>query len=266
MDRRHVTIVVHQDGTPVSRTWRLPVWGVRAIFTSTAVIGALLLLGTALYLPVATQAARVPGLVRERDRLQAESKRIGELVAALDSAERRYDRIRSMMGADVVPDPIRRSGSLPIAPTITARVAGSTNRYESGGSVPSHWPLEEAGFVTRGQTSSVAGEDRGGEAHPGIDIALPIGTAVRAAGGGKVLEASEQAEYGRYVLVEHPDGFQTVYGHLSRIAVAPGSIVEAGQVVGLTGNTGNSSAPHLHFEIRQNGTSIDPRTLLKEPR
>lgn len=225
-----------------------------------------MLVAVALYLPVASQAARVPGLVRERDRLLTESRRIGELVAALDSAERRYDRIRSMMGADVVPDPIRRTASLPIAPPITARAAGATDRYERGGSVPSHWPLEEAGFVTRGQASGGPGEERGGDPHPGIDIALPIGTAVRAAGGGTVLEAAEQAEYGRYILLEHPGGYQTVYGHLSRMTVLPGSVVEAGQVVGLTGNTGNSSAPHLHFEIRQDGTSIDPRTLLKEPR
>lgn len=266
MDRRHITIVVHQDGTPVSRTWRLSLWTIRVVFVLAAVTAALLLLGLALYLPIATQAARVPGLVRERDRLQVESRRINELVAALDSAERRYDRIRDMLGADVVVDPMRRTASLPISPAITARVAGSANRYESGGSIPSHWPLDDAGFVTRGQAGGGPAEERGGDVHPGIDIALPIGTAVRASGGGTVLEAGEQAEYGRYVLVEHPDGYQTVYGHLSRIAVAPGVVVGAGQVVGLTGNTGNSSAPHLHFEIRQHGSSIDPRTLLKEPR
>ncbi len=266
MDRRHITIVVHQDGTPVSRTWRLSLWTIRAALVLAAVIAALLLIGVALYLPIATQAARVPGLVRERDRLQVESRRISELVAALDSAERRYDRIRDMLGADVVVDPMRRTASLPISPAITARAAGRPSRYESGGSIPSHWPLDETGFVTRGQASGGTGDDRGGDAHPGIDIALPIGTAVRASGGGTVLEAGEQAEYGRYVLVEHPEGYQTVYGHLSRIAVAPGALVGAGQVVGLTGNTGNSSAPHLHFEIRQNGSSIDPRTLLKEPR
>ena len=266
MDRRHVTIVVHQDGTPISRTWRLPLWVVRAALASAAVVGALLLLGAALYLPMASQAARVPGLIRERDRLMVESRRIGELVVALDSVERRYNRIRSMLGADVVPDPISRTASLPIAPAIPARVAGSVSGFETGVSVPSHWPLDEAGFVTRGQAGGAAGDAQGGEAHPGIDIAVPIGTAVRAAGGGTVLEASEQAEYGRYVLLEHPEGFQTVYGHLSRITVVPGNTVAAGQVVGLTGNTGNSSAPHLHFEIRQNGNSIDPRTLVKEPR
>jgi len=266
VDRRHITIVVHQDGTPVSRTWRLPLWAIRAVLLLAAVSGALLLLGVALYLPIATQAARVPGLVRERDRLQAESRRISELVAALDSAERRYDRIRDMLGADVVVDPMRRSASLPISPAITARVAGSASRYETGGSVPRHWPLDEAGFVTRGQATGGSGNERGGEEHPGIDIALPIGTAVRAAGGGTVLEAGEHPEYGQYVVLEHPDGYRTVYGHLSRVTVTPGIMVGAGQVVGLTGNTGNSSAPHLHFEIRQNGSSIDPRTLLKEPR
>lgn len=268
MDRRHLTIVVHQDGTTTSRTWRLPLWGLRAAIVSAVILAAVLLIGVALYVPIVTQAARVPGLVRDRDRLLTESRRIGELVAALDSAERRYDRIRGMMGADVVPDPIRRTTSIPISPLVTARAAGAGPRYESGVSVPSHWPLDEAGFVTRGQTNAGtgAGEVRGGEAHPGLDIAIPTGTPVRAAGGGTVMEAGEQAEYGWFVILEHSDGYQTVYGHLSRITVAAGGTVAAGQVLGLTGNTGNSSAPHLHFEIRQNGSSIDPRTLLKEPR
>lgn len=262
--RRHVTLVVHADGAVASRSWRLPLWLLRALGFALAIAAALLALSLATYLPIAAAAARVPGLVREVDRLEAENRRIADLVAALDSAERRYDRIRAMLGADLIPDPVTLNSTLPVAPPVTARIAGEVKGYEDGPSLPRHWPLDEPGYVTRGQQAGGPG-NTGGEVHPGLDIAIPIGRPVRAAGGGTVLEAGDQPEYGTYVLVQHPDGYQTLYGHLSRLTVRAGKPVEAGDVLGLSGNTGRSSAPHLHFEVRRAGTSIDPRTILKEP-
>ncbi len=262
--RRHVTLVLHADGALASRTWRLPLWLLRVLGFGVVVILGLMVLGMATYLPVAVEAARVPGLVREVDRLETENRRIGELVAALDSAERRYERIRAMLGADLVPDPVSVGSTLPVAPPVSARIIGVRKGYESGASVPSHWPLDEAGYVTRGQAEAGGTGNTGGEAHPGLDIAIPVGRPVRASGGGTVLEAGEQAEYGTYVLLQHPEGYQTLYGHLSRLTVRPGKPVEAGDVLGLSGNTGRSSAPHLHFEVRQSGVPVDPRTILKE--
>jgi murein DD-endopeptidase MepM/ murein hydrolase activator NlpD len=89
---------------------------------------------------------------------------------------------------------------------------------------------------------------------------------VRASGGASVREAGEDAEYGFFVLLDHPEEYQTMYGHLSRILVTHGATVAAGEVLGLTGNSGRSTAPHLHFEIRQRGSSLDPMTLVKEGR
>lgn len=262
----HVTIVVHSDGALASRTIRMPVWLLRTLLAVGSVVGVCLLLALALYLPIVAQAARVPGLVREVDRLGAENRKIADLVAALDSAERRYDRIRAMLGADVVPDPVRLASTLPVAPPVRAQVAGTPSAYESGRSAPTHWPLDEAGYVTRGQAGTEGSGNTADEAHPGVDIAVPIGSPVRAAGGGSVLQAGEDPEYGLFVLVEHPDNLQSKYGHLSRLTVTTGQLVQAGQVIGLSGNTGRSSAPHLHFEIRREGAPIDPRTMLKEPR
>ena len=102
------------------------------------------------------------------------------------------------------------------------------------------------------------------EAHPGLDIAVPVGTMVRAAGGATVNQIGDDPEYGFYVLLDHPEEYQTMYGHLSRIIVTDGQTVEAGEVIGLSGNSGRSTAPHLHFEIRQRGTSLDPRTMVKQ--
>jgi murein DD-endopeptidase MepM/ murein hydrolase activator NlpD len=260
----HVTIVIHTDGAIASRTYRFPRWAVRTAVGGGIGMGILLLLGLALYLPITAAAARVPGLVREVERLENDNHKIGELVAALDSAERRYDRIRAMLGADIVPDPVQLTATLPVAPALRARPAGTPSAYETGLSEPSHWPLEEPGYVTRGQAADGPAPNTGGESHPGVDIAVPIGTPVRASGGGSVLQAGVDSEYGIFVLLEHPGGLQSMYGHLSRSAVASGQAVDAGEVIGLSGNTGRSSAPHLHFEIRRDGKPIDPRTLVKE--
>lgn len=262
--RRYVRVVIQSDGEVASRTFRTPQWVARAGIGLAITAGVALLLAVATYLPVLTAAARVPGLEREVERLERENRKIGELVAALDSAERRYDRIRELLGADMVPDPVRFAAELPVAPAIQARSPGSRIAGISGPTEPNQWPLTDPGYVTRGQAAAGGDGDARGEAHPGLDIAVPIGSPVRASGGGTVLQAGEEAEYGRFVLLEHPGGYQSMYGHLSRITVAPGQRIVAREVIGLSGNTGRSSAPHLHFEIRRAGEPIDPRTLVKE--
>jgi murein DD-endopeptidase MepM/ murein hydrolase activator NlpD len=95
---------------------------------------------------------------------------------------------------------------------------------------------------------------------------VPVGSDVRATGGGVVREIGQDSAYGLYVLIQHPQGYQSMYGHLSRILVARNDAVRAGQVIALSGNTGHSTAPHLHFEIRRGGQSLDPLTLVREGR
>jgi murein DD-endopeptidase MepM/ murein hydrolase activator NlpD len=79
-----------------------------------------------------------------------------------------------------------------------------------------------------------------------------------------VKEAGTDPAYGLFVLLEHPDGYETMYGHLSRVVARRGTEVGAGQVIALSGNSGRSTAPHLHFEIRRSGRSIDPLSMVKE--
>ena len=71
-------------------------------------------------------------------------------------------------------------------------------------------------------------------------------------------------DYGLYVLLRHPEGYETMYGHASRLLVSEGELVQAGRVIALTGNSGRSTAPHLHFEIRREGRSLDPLTVVRE--
>ena len=258
--RRSVSIIVQRDGALQSSTYRIPVWVVRGALILGVAITVLLVLGIAFYGPIARQAARVPPLEREVDRLRTDNLRVRELAAAMDSLEMNYERLRKMVGADIVPDPVRLGSSLPVAPALFAGSPDSGAVYEIGSSTPRHWPLDERGYVTRGQALADSAQDE----HPGIDIAVPVGSLVRASGGGIVLQTGEHEQYGRFVLLEHPDGYQSMYGHLSRIIAVQGARVNAGEVIARTGNTGRSSAPHLHFEIRLNGVSIDPGTMVKE--
>jgi len=98
--------------------------------------------------------------------------------------------------------------------------------------------------------------------HTGVDIAAEYGTAVTAADSGIVILASWYGGYGNAVVIDHGSGLSTLYGHCSVLYVRAGQQVAKGQVVALVGSTGNSTGPHLHFEVRQNGTPIDPRGKL----
>jgi murein DD-endopeptidase MepM/ murein hydrolase activator NlpD len=257
---RFVTLLVQKDGTTRTKSYRVRLWMLKLGAWSLGAAGLVLVLLAALYGPAFRAAARVPGMERELARLRAENAKVRELSAALDSAESRYSQVRQMLGGKIVRDPLTISSSLPVAPPVRARLTGTRTPLGSGPGVPQQWPLDETGYVTRGQVKA-GGRD---EAHPGIDIAVSVGSLVRASGGAVVRQRGEDPEYGLFVLLEHMDGYQTMYGHLSRILVAADDSVARGQVIGLSGNTGRSTAPHLHFEIRQRGLSLDPQTLVKE--
>jgi murein DD-endopeptidase MepM/ murein hydrolase activator NlpD len=99
----------------------------------------------------------------------------------------------------------------------------------------------------------------GTRTHKGIDMTAPMGTPVHAARAGQVVRAgSTKGGFGNLVVIDHGNGIRSFYGHLSAIDVKKGDVVEAGAHIGAVGSTGRSSGPHLHFEVRQNGVSIDP--------
>lgn len=104
---------------------------------------------------------------------------------------------------------------------------------------------------------------RFGRMHYGVDLKLAIGDTVRAAFDGRIrMVAFERRGYGHYVVMRHPNGLETIYGHLSRSLVKPDQIVKAGDPIALGGNTGRSTGPHLHFETRFLGIAINPETII----
>lgn len=128
-------------------------------------------------------------------------------------------------------------------------------------SIPSIWPVF-------GRITSVFGETRlsassgGTRPHRGLDISAPIGTAVVAPAEGTVTSAGRESEYGLMVCLNHGHGYTTVYGHLQKVRVKVGDRVQAGQIMGTVGISGNTTGPHLHYEVRINGRPVNPRPYL----
>ncbi|KQC07552.1 MAG: hypothetical protein APR54_05935 [Candidatus Cloacimonas sp. SDB] len=100
------------------------------------------------------------------------------------------------------------------------------------------------------------------EKHQAIDLASPLGNQVVAAATGEIIEVSEDKYFGNMLLIDHFNGFVTVYAHLAKVLIEKGDIVKKGMVIGLVGDTGNSSGPHLHFEIIKNGIAVDPEDYI----
>ena len=104
---------------------------------------------------------------------------------------------------------------------------------------------------------------RWGKLHSGVDLAVAEGTPVYAADNGKVIVAEDSGNgYGNYIIIDHQNGFKTLYGHNSELLVSVGDIVAKGDKIALSGNTGNSTGPHLHFEVHVNDEKVDPQQYL----
>jgi murein DD-endopeptidase MepM/ murein hydrolase activator NlpD len=134
-------------------------------------------------------------------------------------------------------------------------------KYGSAPSGKFAWPV--AGRVTSGfgtRYHPILGYNR---FHSGIDIAASYGTLVKAADGGQVVQAAYSSGYGYYIILYHGGGFATYYAHLSSFNVSAGQMVQRGQVIGLVGSTGLATGPHLHFEVRINGTPQNPYAYLQ---
>jgi murein DD-endopeptidase MepM/ murein hydrolase activator NlpD len=206
------------------------------------------------WLYVGSQAARVPGLRREIARLEEDRAQVEVLSGALQRLEGQYTQVREMLGANRPADP----GSIWL-PAIGDNRVQDAAPDSGAAAIPSAWPLTQRGFITREHLGRIPGQ------HPGIDVAVEEGSYIRSAGPGIVSEAGEDEIYGKFVRIRHREGYETVYGHASELFVSTNDDVERHQVIALSGNTGTSTAPHLHFEMWKDGDAIDPLTVVSAP-
>jgi murein DD-endopeptidase MepM/ murein hydrolase activator NlpD len=160
-----------------------------------------------------------------------------------------------------VQDEIQESQALESASAqLAAKLrAGQTQAAGAASGSSSTAPPSGTGFAwpLSGPITSPFGM-RWGTLHPGIDIGVPTGTPIHAAGSGTVIWCGWMSGYGNLVMIDHHNGLATLYGHQSRIAVSCNQQVSTGETIGYVGCTGFCTGPHLHFEVRLNGTPVDP--------
>ena len=248
-DERRLTLIVVPHGDLETRSFDVSYGRLKFyLLVVVALFGAVAIV-LALWFPIFAQAARVPGLEQELARLEAERAQVAELARTLAEVEAQYERVRQLLGADAPTD-----GGQPILPPLRPDTdttdAGDDADDSALRDVIRRWPLDARGFITRPATD--------GSAHPGIDIAVARGTPIRAAGDGVVRIAGIDDVYGYYVVVDHGSDVQTLYGHADALLVEAGRRVTIGDTIARTGSSGRSSAPHLHFEVRSSGRSLDP--------
>ena len=188
------------------------------------------------------QSGIVVRLVASRDALVAARRDKSATLASI-----RSDRRSTAAEIDALEE---QSAALAARIREAQRQSSTPAIVSPSGSGALGWPV--SGPVTSGYGV------RWGRMHEGIDIAVGEGTPVRAAAAGTVIYAGWMSGYGNLVVVDHGNGLSTAYAHNSSLAVAVGQPVAAGEVVSYSGNTGNSTGPHVHFEVRVNGSAVDP--------
>jgi murein DD-endopeptidase MepM/ murein hydrolase activator NlpD len=198
------------------------------------------------------------------ERILAERNQIataqGQLVSSRDQlAAARADKRQAL--AQVRGSRIRAQEDLAALEREQAQVQAAL-RSASG---PPAGPIRQGSgqliWPVNGTFTSPFGQ-RWGRLHAGIDIAAPEGTPIRAADSGRVVLAGWTGGYGNYTCIQHTGSLSTCYAHQSRLGTSTGASVQQGQVMGYVGNTGNSFGSHLHFEVRVNGSPVDPMGYL----
>jgi len=251
---RFISVIVVPDGGRESRTFRLS-YRTLSLAAAGILVGALVLTtmaGSWWYL--AARAARVSALEAEVSAHAGERVRMEAFAGQLAELEGRYEQIRQLFGTESA----QIASDLWLPPP-APRSPGSRLDPDPNGSLPTSWPLTQRGFITQ---VLLAGEE--GQ-HPGLDIAVPTDSYIRAAGAGIVVDVGEDPVYGRFVALDHGDGYRSLYAHASETLVETGQRVRRNEVIALSGSTGRSTAPHLHFEILLNGEAVDPLTMVRQP-
>ncbi len=218
-------------------------------------------------------------LARENETYRVEYQRVAELETRLNYLQQFEQQIRRVLGTEFSSNPIDDPVTVAAfinADTLAGRISSDRYGYKGrtaaiqtvspssasidiykGLEIPSMWPVE--GFISRGFEWNPVAPTR---SHTGVDIAGKEGAVVRAAAGGIVIWTGWSARFGNLVVLAHQSGYFSFYGHNQVILVSQRQHVDRGMPLALLGNTGYSSAPHLHFEIWLKDQPVDPFDLL----
>ena len=250
--RRWNLQLVRRDGREVRS---LPLSGARLLVSVAGTIIALFGLGFLGGLVTAWRAesSRVVELETQLATLESERERMNQLATRLNELEKEFGSLQAAVTAG------RPAESAPV--NVVLRGGVEVRSPTSAEAATLAWPLTQRGFITRHFGSRPADSREG---HLGLDIAVPTGSYVRAIQAGRVEEAGEDPIYGKFLRIAHADGLTSLYGHNAWLFAEAGDAVERLEVIALTGNTGRSSAPHLHLELARNGALLDPLSLVAD--
>jgi murein DD-endopeptidase MepM/ murein hydrolase activator NlpD len=251
-----LSVVLVPDGGRDTRTFQVSYRALRVLAAGASVLALALTVMAGSWWYLAARAAKANELQREVEVMTRDRARVEALVQRLETIEGQYGQIRSLFGSAQTDE----LSGVWLPPVTAPRRGGAAQRPGRTATPPAAWPLAERGFVTQELDGGTAGD------HSGLDIAVPSDSYIRAAGGGTVSDVGEDAVYGRFVVIDHGAGLTTLYGHASATFVDLGQFVRERQVIALSGSTGRSTAPHLHFEVLRDGEPVDPLTFVEQPR
>jgi murein DD-endopeptidase MepM/ murein hydrolase activator NlpD len=157
---------------------------------------------------------------------------------------------------------LEKSLAPPGSPEAEAAAASAHAAPHLPGGAPGTLPGQATGDVTSGFGQRIHPIDGTADFHTGVDLRAPEGAAIHAAMSGVVKSAGPRGGYGNAVEIDHGGGVSTLYAHASSLSVKPGDVVTAGESLGEVGQTGKTTGPHLHFEVRAQGKAIDPKKAL----
>ncbi len=246
---KYYNLMIVPDGVGTPMGFKVKGWVLKTIL---ALLGVLILCTILLFFfygKILVKASEADKLERENTALKMYKYKLGLLEKNMKETRAIVDRIAKLGGIDFeIPE--LPPDSVIFANIEEAQAHDSVIDSTPDRIIPDGLPLR--GYMTRGYSDDSTG------GHPGVDIAAAIGTPVMATAGGQVIFAGFDSTYGLTVIIDHSGGISTLYGHNSELLVKVGDKITSGSRVALSGNTGKSSAPHLHYEIRENGIPVNP--------
>jgi murein DD-endopeptidase MepM/ murein hydrolase activator NlpD len=248
---KFVTIMLVPDGTAARFNWRVRHWMFRAILVGLAVLLVGIVLFFIYYGAVVSRAARTEQVIKENEDLKRYYYKVQLLEQNLHQAREAVTRMAKMAGLEnfQLPEVLDDSSLFSQMTPGEPKAAGASSA--PNWSMPVGLPVQ--GYLTQRFDATDASRY-----HPGVDIACSVGTPVLATGSGIVEYAAADSTYGNMIVLRHNDSVTTIYAHNDKILVHEGQSVRVGTRIADSGNSGRSSAPHLHYELRINGEPIDP--------
>lgn len=254
MNKETFSIIFVPHDHKKTRTIRVPYVLIYVCIVLLAVGFAALIVFVATYGRLLVKAKEANRLERQVAELTRRQEAVSEITRNMAKMRAMDLQVRQMLGVDIPPEDSVGIGEK--ESEIDRELEDEKENILRA--LPTFWPVR--GFITKG--FNITGGEDDPQYHPGVDIGVDRGTPVRAAAPGYVVEGGWDDIYGFYVLVDHGYGIKTLYGHNDRLVVISGERVVRGQTIAYSGNTGKSTAPHLHFAVIRNGIHVDPLEYL----